>query len=338
MSEPISTSFTQLLGLQHPIMQAPVGPAAGPELAAAVSNAGGLGSVAVWTLTLDGAKAVISQTRTLTSAPFAVNIHAGFGQHDHAQAALEAGAQVIHLFWGDPAPFVPEMKRAGARVMATVADGNEAKRALDAGIDVLIAQGAEAGGHVRGTMNTLTLVPRIVDLAGSTPVLAAGGIADGRGLAAALALGAAGASLGTRFLASHESRAHAGYKQALVRAAERDTVLTTLFDVGWPDAAHRTLRNSTVRAWEMAGRPLPGSRPGEGRPVAHQSDGRPIARYSPWMPLQDLVGDWEPLALFAGQSVELITSVAPAATLVTTIARQAEAVLNRFGQAAARDR
>ena len=136
-----------------------------------------------------------------------------------------------------------------------------------------MAQGLEAGGHVWGQVATLPLVPRVVDAVAPAPVVAAGGIADGRGLAAALALGAAGVWLGTRFIASQEADAHAVYKEMVLRADETETVYSSLFDGGWPNAPHRTLRNSTLRQWEAGGSPPSGARPSEGEVIATSADG-----------------------------------------------------------------
>ena len=153
---------------------------------------------------------------------------------------------VISFFWREPGALVRRAKEAGAIVLQTVASANMARRAVESGVDVVVAQGWEAGGHVRGTVATLPLIPAVVDVVGTTPVVAAGGIADGRGLAAVLALGAAGAWIGTRFLASQEATIHPRYRERLLRATADDTVfLEELFDVGWPKAPHRVLRNNT---------------------------------------------------------------------------------------------
>jgi nitronate monooxygenase len=173
----------------------------------------------------------------------------------------------------------------------------------------------------------MALVPAVVDaVGGDVPVLAAGGIADGRGVAAALALGAGGAMLGTRFLLTHESDTHTAYRSALSQATVTDTVHSTLFDGGWPAAPHRTLRNSTVSAWEQAGCPSSGDRPGEGEAIARRRN-RDIARYSDDMPTADTEGDVEQLAMYAGQSVGLVAGVEQAGVLVRRIAAEADAIL-----------
>jgi nitronate monooxygenase len=154
----------------------------------------------------------------------------------------------------------------------------------------------------------MPLIPAVVDAVGATPVIAAGGIADGRGLAAALALGASGAWIGTRFLASQEVAIHPHYRERLFRATEDDTIyLEELFDIGWPKAPHRVLRNSTVAEWEAAGRPATGKRPGEGEVVATSKSSGPIVRYRSYTPAADADGDIDALSLWAGQSVGLVT-------------------------------
>ena len=327
----METAFTTLLSLSAPIMQAPMGGAAGPELAASVSNAGALGSIPIWTVPPMEAAAIIKATSALTRRPFAVNVRADLGQTSHVQCALDEGVRLVHLFWGDPTPYVAAIHQRAARVMVTVADGDEAKQALDAGADFLIAQGWEAGGHVRGSLTTLALVPTIVDLAGPVPVLAAGGIVDGRGLAAALVLGAAGVVMGTRFIASVESCAHPEYKAAIVSARQMDTVhVGNLFDRGWPDAPHRVLRNSTYERWLAAGSPPRGNRPGEADVVARRPDGSPIPRYAATTPRDDLVGDIEAMARYAGQGVEAVGKMMSAAAIISETVHGAEDCLSRF--------
>jgi nitronate monooxygenase len=158
-------------------------------------------------------------------------------------------------FWGDPSLYVVAAHTAGSLVMHTVGSALEARRVREAGVDILVAQGWEAGGHVCGQVATLPLVPCVVDAVATAPVVTAGGIADGRGLAAVLALGAAGAWMGTRFLASQEANAHPLYKEKVLQAAETATTYSCLFDDDWPDAPHRTLHNSTLTNWEANGSP-----------------------------------------------------------------------------------
>jgi nitronate monooxygenase len=166
-------------------------------------------------------------------------------------------------------------------------------------------------------------------------VIAAGGIADGRGLAAALALGASGAWIGTRFLASNEVTIHPHYRERLLRATEDDTVyLDELFDIGWPRAPHRVLRNSTVAAWEAAGRPTTGKRPGEGEVIATSKSRGPIVRYRSYTPGADAEGDIDALSLWAGQSVALVHKIQPAAEIVREIDSEAQAILLQLARRA----
>jgi nitronate monooxygenase len=241
------------------------------------------------------------------------------------EVCLEEGVPVVSFFWGDPSPFLGRVHEAGAVAMLTVGSADDARIAVDQGVDILVAQGWEAGGHVIGSVATLPLVPSVVDAAGGKPVVAAGGVADGRGLAAVLALGAAGAWVGTRFVASEEALAHAEYKERVVRARATDTVHTTLFNVGWDNAPHRVLRNSTIAAWEDAGSPAAG-RPGEGEVVARLPDGTQALRYSDYEPAADMAGEVEALAHYAGQSAGLVAGVQPAGDIIRQMADEAARV------------
>jgi NAD(P)H-dependent flavin oxidoreductase YrpB (nitropropane dioxygenase family) len=257
----MQTALCECLRIELPIIQAPMGGAVGPRLAAAVSNAGGLGMLVLWRADLATVRQQIRETRALTSRPFGVNLNLEFPQQERLDVCLAEGVHIISFFWRDPAVLMPRVKTAGATVLHTVGSAVAARRAVDCGVDVIVAQGWEAGGHVRGTVATMPLIPAVVDAVSPVPVVAAGGIADGRGLAAALALGAAGAWIGTRFLASREAAIHPRYRELLLKAGENDTVfLEELFDVNWPKAPHRVLRNKTVEVWEAAGRPPSGKR------------------------------------------------------------------------------
>jgi NAD(P)H-dependent flavin oxidoreductase YrpB (nitropropane dioxygenase family) len=327
------TPFCRALGLTAPLVQAPVGSAATPELAAAVSNAGGLGMLAVsWTEPASVGDR-IRATRALTDRPFGINVVLEWDQRERIRAGLEQSVAVVSTFWGDPRPHVERIHGGGALHVHTVGSADEARRAAEAGVDAIVAQGWEAGGRVRGQVSTLALVPAVVDAVRPVPVVAAGGIADGRGLAAALALGADAAWLGTRFLLSDEADVHPEWRRSIQAASETDTVYSTLFDRGWPDAPHRTLRNSTVRAWEHAGRPDAAHRSGERDRIAHSPDGRPVYRYDPDAPLTGTTGDVEALALYAGQSAGLVRHVLPAADIVAELTRDAARALSRSDRA-----
>jgi NAD(P)H-dependent flavin oxidoreductase YrpB (nitropropane dioxygenase family) len=307
--------------------------AVGPTLAAAVSNAGGLGMLALWRADIETMRRQIRETRALTPRPFAVNLVLEFPQEERLAVCLDEGVRIISFFWRDPASLVPRAKAGGALVLHTVGSAIDAKRAVDCGVDIVVAQGWEAGGHVRGMVATMPLVPAVVDAVRPTPVVAAGGIADGRGLAAVLALGAAGAWIGTRFLASHEAAIHRRYQEFLLRASETDTIyLDNLFDVRWPNAPHRTLRNETVEAWEAAGRPASGRRPREGEVIATSRSSGPIVRYQSYTPGPDVEGDIDALSLWAGQSVGLVSKLQPAREIVREIAEEARLILRQSAQ------
>jgi NAD(P)H-dependent flavin oxidoreductase YrpB (nitropropane dioxygenase family) len=312
----VRTLACELLGIDRPVVLAPVADV--PRLTAAVSNAGALGTVALtWTADVAG---LIRETAALTKRPFAGNFVLTGDMHERLDQALQAGLRIALFFWGDPSDYVKRVHDAGAIVMHTVGSAEEARRAVAAGVDVIVAQGWEAGGHVWGKVATLPLVPAVVDAVAPVPVIAAGGIGDARGVAAVLALGAQAAMLGTRFLLAQEMPVHEDYRRRLIAATETDPVwYPNLYDVGWPDSPHRALRNSTARAWEAAGRPPDAQRPGAGDVIAHFASGEAIVRYEPAPPMTGTTGDIEALSLWAGQSVALARKPQPAADIVAEL-------------------
>jgi nitronate monooxygenase len=309
----VTTPVCELLGIDKPIVQAPM--AAIPRLAAAVSNAGALGMVTLtWS---DDAGAVVRETAQLTGRPFGGNFVLTEDHHRRLDQALEAGLRIVSFIWGDPSAYVGAIHDAGGLVLLTVGSAEEARRAVASGVDVVVAQGWEAGGHVWSGVATLPLVPAVVDAVAPVPVIAAGGIGDARGVAAVFALGAQAAWLGTRFLLADEMPIHDDYRRRLMAAAETDPQwYAELYEVGWPDSPHRALRNSTAAAWEAASRPPPGRRPGEGDVIAHFATGEPIVRYEPAPPMVGTTGEIEALSLWAGQGVALATHRQPAADIV----------------------
>jgi NAD(P)H-dependent flavin oxidoreductase YrpB (nitropropane dioxygenase family) len=329
MSLTFDTAFCRLVGVPLPIVQAPIGSLATPELAAEVSEAGALGMLGLSWHEFDVIESSLRQMTELTSRPFGVNLVMQIPQEERLRFVLDRGVRIVSFFWGDPAPLIPIAHAAGAIVMHTVGSADEARRVVDVGVDVVVAQGWEAGGHVWGNVATMPLVPAVVDAVGDTPVVAAGGIGDGRGLAAVLALGASAGWLGTRFAASAEVQAHPRYQELLMAANETSTYHGTVFDVGWPDAPHRTLRNSTVESWLTAGRPITGHRPGEGEVLGTDPYGDQIVRYQTLAPRIEIQGDIEALPLWAGQSVGLVHEILPVREIVARIAADAAAVLER---------
>jgi nitronate monooxygenase len=327
MTLEFDTAFCRLVGVPLPIVQAPIGGLATPEVAAAASEAGALGMLAMTWKAPDEIDGILKRMAGLTDKPFGVNLILRTEQDERLRRCLNGGARVVSLFWGDPAPLVPIAHDAGALVMHTVGSAAEARQVVDAGVDIVVAQGWEAGGHVWGQVATLALVPAVVDAVAPVPVVAAGGIGDGRGLAAVLTLGASAGWLGTRFVMTSEVQAHPRYRELLLEATETGTFHSSLFDGGWENAPHRTLRNSTIDAWEAAGRPEPGSRPGEGDRLATDAAGNVVERYDSTSPRAELDGDIEALSLWAGQSVGLVHDVRPMREVVDSIAAEAATVL-----------
>jgi len=336
----LRTPLCRELGIDYPVFSAGIGTAAVPELVAAVSGAGGFGVLGASPLDPIRIKAAIADIRRRTERPFGANViidDRDLSAEDREElrqqvaAAAEAQVAVIVLFWGDPAPYIKPAHERGVRVFIQVGSVEEAEAAAAAGVDAVIAQGVEAGGHVRGRTSIWDLLPLTVKAVSPLPVLASGGIGDGAGLARALTLGAQGVSLGTRFVASDEAWAHPAYKRRVVESAAADTVYNELYDVWWPNAPHRTLRNKTLLEWEAAGRPAAGARPREGMSIGtrRMGDGqvRDWPRYAIGVATPDFDGDIEYAPLWAGESCSVVNDIKPAAQIVRDLIRQAEAAL-----------
>ena len=336
----LRTKLCELLQIDAPILLAPMGPEiAGLELAAAVSNAGGLGMISFGGYPPVALRDRIRRLRELTSQPFAVNVlldgpHLPFPADTLVQACIEERVPVLSFFWGDPTTYVEQAHKAGIKVCDQVGSVVSAKRARDAGVDFIIAQGVEAGGHIAGTVSTMVLTPRVVETVAPAPVVAAGGVADARGLAAALALGADGVVMGTRFIASAECNAHDVYKRKVLEAQEEDTVRTTLFGNGWPNAWHRTLRTDFVRQWlpqEQRGSEQRGDEPIIGE-ITFGGMRMPLPRFGGIPPARDATGDLESMDFLAGQSVGLVHGIKPAADIVREVVQDAATILRNAAQ------
>lgn len=317
-------ALCSLLGIEVPIVLAPFGPWEEVELAAAVSGAGGLGSLGTALRSTEELRGQWRRMRELTDRPFAVN-HTGRPLVREAfDATLEARPAAISFHLGIPADLIARAHDHGIVWIQAVGDVDAAEIALEAGADVLIAQGAEAGGNA-GWVSTLVLVPAVVDLAGATPVVAAGGIADGRGLAAALALGAQGVSLGTRFLASTEMTIDQAWKDRIVAAHARDTV-----KVAHPDRVLPPFNLPQVGAM-FAPRALR-------TPLIDQLEQDPDSvdpeQMAARLRSEVLAGKGHELLPFTGQSAELIHDIAPAADLVSRLMTECAAALHRAGRSA----
>jgi nitronate monooxygenase len=318
-------SFVSDLGLRWPIFQAPTGSIANPTLCAAVADAGALGAMGITWAEARQAVHDVRAVRDQTAKPFQVN-YALQRPPVTLAAVLDSGAPVITFSWGDAAPFLRMVRAAGARAGVQVANAMGARRAIEQGADFLICQGLEAGGHVQSTMPLADGLAAVLAVSSDTPVIASGGIVDGVGIAEVLRLGAAGAMLGTRFVATLESGAHPDYKAALLAAqGPAATALTVCFDGDWPYAPHRVLRNATFEAWEAAGCPPVGTRPGEGETVARSAGGEPILRYADTAPRAGMDGRTTEMCLYAGTGCGALHDLPAAGDLVRRLTAELDA-------------
>ncbi|CAN8264416.1 unnamed protein product [Cochlearia groenlandica] len=327
-----------ILGFKYGIIQAPLGPdISGPELVAAVANAGGIGLLRCpdWECP-DYLRELIRKTKTLTDKPFGIGVVLAFPHELNIKTILEEKVDVLQLYWGECSKeLVDVAHRAGVKVVPQVGSVEEARKAVAAGVDAIIVQGHEAGGHVIGKEALFSLLPRVVDLIGECdiPVIAAGGIGDARGYVAALSLGAKGVCLGTRFVATHESYAHPIYKKKLIEYEE--TEYTDIFGrARWPSAPHRVLQTPFFDDW----RSLPAdenevNQPIIGRTTIHGVE-KEIRRFSGTVPNMTTTGDLESMAMYAGQSVGLIKEILPAGEVVKNLVKEAELlILEKFNNA-----
>lgn len=316
----LRTAFTDLIGCEVPIQLAGMGAMGTPELAAAVSNAGGLGMVSMVLEPPEQVKAGFARLHELTDKPVGINFLMPFVD----EAAVEMAStrcRVVEFFYDDPAPsLVQRAHDGGALACWQVGSVEEARAAVGAGCDVIAVQGNEAGGHVRGTIALLPLLDAVLDTV-DVPVVAAGGIATARGVAAVLAAGAAAARIGTRFLASTESDAHPDYVRALLEARAQDTTLTETFALGWPNAPHRVLTACIAAASELDGDQV--------AELAGEGGSTPLPRFTPLPPTRSTAGHTEAMALYAGQSVGSVREVKPAAEIVRELVEGAAGLLVR---------
>ena len=325
----LRTPVLDLLGCELPILQAGMGGVARAELAAAVSNAGGLGCLGMVREAPEFIAAQIGAVREETDRPFAVNLIPAATEpsllDEEVSVCIESRVPIVVLFWDVDIEVVRRLRDAGIIVLHQVGSVAAATEAEFSGAQAIIAQGNEAGGHVHGSVSSMVLIPRIV-AATRLPVIASGGIATGAGLVAALSLGAQAVHCGTAFLATHESFAHKLHKRRVRDAAPEQAQLTSVYAINWPpNSPTRALSTSLTEHPEEAKLALSG--PAEA--IATQ-DGRPIYRYSTDSPLRDTTGNIHELAFFAGQSVGLVHHVRPAAMVVNKMIEQASEVLRRF--------
>ena len=315
----LSTAFTEMFGIRHPIALAPMGGSAGGALTAAVSNGGGLGLLGAGGA---GDREWLSRELVLAAAttaqPWGVGFQSWAIDPGVVASALQHQPTTVMLSFGDPRPFAPLVRQAGIPLIIQVTDMEETRLALAAGADVIVAQGTEAGGHgARRGWSTLAFTPAVIDLVAPVPVLAAGGIADGRGVAAALALGAAGALIGTRFQASAESLVGPEAKKAIVDGRGEDTERSSVLDIArgsrWPlEYIGRTLGHPVLDQWRGREAELAAD------PDARRAYQEGVAR-----------GELPPEPVWASQAVDLIHDLPSAVDLVGLLAAQAEQALTR---------
>jgi len=327
----LTTRFTEAFGLTTPIAQAGMAfVGMTPDLAVAVSNAGALGSLGVGLMPAPALLQTIHAIRSGTWRPFHVNFITVFTKPDQIDAVCAAGVAAVSFHWGHPPrEWIDQLHASSVRVMEQVGSVDDAKHAVDDGVDVIVAQGLEAGGHNYATLPTFAFVPLVVDAVAPALVLASGGIADGRGLAAALMLGADGAWVGTRLVATDESAAHDEYKKRVVDAGAEDTTLTSLFGPETPQFnPMRVLRNRVVRSVDDRAYP-----DGAEKIIGTFTMGgeeTKLRRFSNLVPMRGATtGDFEEMPLLAGQGVGLVTSTKPAADVIAGMTAQAGKLLGR---------
>jgi nitronate monooxygenase/enoyl-[acyl-carrier protein] reductase II len=325
----IRTRFCELFGIDVPILQAAIWPATSPALVAAVSEAGGLGSIGAIFASADEMREQIERVRERTERPFAVNHVVPVLDEGAFEAALEARPAAVSFALGDPGGLVERAHDAGAKVIHQVHTVRQAREAAEHGVDVVIAQGSEAGGQgMAAGVGAMALVPQVVDAIAPVPVLVAGGVADGRGLAAGLVLGAAGANVGTRFLASEEAGADAAWKRLILDAESEDAVRFEAWGAIMPaggsgyDVVPRVIRTDFVAEWER--------RPDEAGRQAERLRGEIMASVEQRRPHE--------LTPFSGQTVGMIRDVMPAAEIVRGMVAEAEDALERARRSASRER
>lgn len=324
----LTTPFTELVGCAVPIQQAGMGRFARPPLAAAVANAGGLGQITISESNdPDWVAEILDETRRLTEGVIGANV-LGLDPADATDLACLAAAvsrvRVVDFFWTDPHPAIVEIAHSGGALVSwQVGSVAEAMAAERAGCDFIIVQGIEAGGHVRGHLSLMALLDQTLSSV-EIPVLAAGGVGSGRAMAAALAAGAAGVRVGTRFVVSPEAHAHPMYVQALIAAQPEDTVYTDVFSTGWEDAPHRVLRACVEAAQAFQGEIVARRFDPDRRKWVEKR------RFQPFSLTDEYDGALEAAPFFAGESVAGVTRVQPAGEIVRELAEEAEALLRRW--------
>jgi NAD(P)H-dependent flavin oxidoreductase YrpB (nitropropane dioxygenase family) len=326
----LSTSITRTFGLTTPIVNAGMAMIARPALAAAVCEAGGLGTIGSDINPPDALRDLVRRTKTLTKRPFGVDLIGDFVTDEHIAVLIEERVALTIFFWTLPTvDHVERLKQAGIKVWIQIGRVAEAEQAVALGADALIVQGAEAGGHNRAEASTMTLFPRIRRRFPDLPLLAAGGIVDGATMAAALVLGADAVWCGSRFLASQEAEAHDAYKDCVLSADVGDTAILSIYGPEWPGQAMRAIVNDGART--ALGREPEAIADAEGQVIGStvlNGQTIPLPRYSAILPTRDFNGDIEQACLTAGQSAGNIDTILPAGEIVRRMTSEAKAALD----------
>lgn len=320
------TAICELLGVEHPVGNAGMAGVAHARLCAAVADAGGIATVAMGGVSAAEVTTRVETVKSLTDRPFSANFIAWLIEHDTSplDAAVEAGVSSITVSFGDPAPYVDRVHSAGSLLLNQVQTVEAARRAVEVGVDVIIAQGNDAGGHT-GMMPLLPFLPQVVDIAGDVPVLAAGGIGDGRGLAAVLVLGAQGALMGTRFIASNEAESDwPRLPDQVLAASADDSVWTTAIDIQqgdgrsrWPSGiGARSLRTEWLDRWSDHPEELADLLSDD--PEADHAEGH------------------DPTPAYAGPIAGMVSEHEPAARIITSVAADAAQILESSGRPTSR--
>jgi len=327
----LKTRITEQYGLKVPFINAGMAFIATAPLVRAVCEAGGMGMLGAAAMPPDVLQEAIRDIKAVNPACFGVDIIGRFSGIEHIDVCVAEKVPVVVFFWDDvPDDWLSRLQKAGSHIYFQVGSVGEAKAALRHGAQGLVVQGSEAGGHNRAVAATFSLLPAVMDAAPSVPIVAAGGIADGRTVAAALALGADAVWVGTRLLASFEAYTHSQYKDRVVAAGVEDTARHLIFGPEFPDASTRGLRNRIVREWERRDNPVV---PDSEAPVIGQArvygQEIPMKRFCGFPPTPEFTGDFEEMSLLAGESVGQTKQLMSAASIIDEMIGGAEAIIRK---------
>lgn len=333
MNNPIiSTRLTETYNIKFPVAGAGMAFVGSmPDLAIAVCNAGGIGSIAVGPLHAEIARFLVREVRKATNKPLNVNFITHMADEKKIRMCIEEQVPVVSFHWGHPPKkYIDMLRHANIKIWEQVGAVDDAKRAVDDGVDLIIAQGTEAGGHNFSTLPTFVLVPEIIEKVKPSFVLASGGIATGKQVAAALCLGADGVWVGTRLVASVEAFAHPDYKARLLKACGADTSLTSIFGPEWPQFnPMRVIKNAVVKEFYRKEKSVPASTTHE-RVIGKTfmlGEKHILKRFSNYVPMPSTEGDFEEMPLLAGQGVGMINEIKSVKDIITTMMDEAASTL-----------